>query len=170
MQGVGKMSRAFVKEPDGDQVSDDQPEWPISEHTNFVTSQGLHLLQSRRDALLVQQDELNLDKDSMNSKVELAQIGRELRYLTARISTAKVVQSPQNKTIVKIGAFVKVIDEESTEYQFTIVGEDEADIKQGKISWISPLAKALLDQELGDEVIWRRPDGDRVIEIDMVRY
>jgi transcription elongation factor GreB len=164
------MSRAFVKEPDGDQVSDDQPEWPISQHTNFVTSFGLQQLKTRRERLMTQQDALKDNKDSMSSKTELAQIGRELRYLVSRIATAKVVQVTQDKTMVKIGAFVKAIDENDTEYQFTIVGEDEADIKQGKISWISPLAKALLDRELGDEVLWKRPNGDLIVEIATVCY
>jgi len=164
------MSRAFVKEPDGDQVSDDQPEWPISEHTNFVTVYGLQQLQARRELRLKQQDVLNMDKDSMSSKVELAQIGRELRYLTARISTTKVVLIPQDKTIVKIGASVNIIDDESREYQFQIVGEDEADVKLGKISWVSPLASALLDRALAEEVLWKRPSGDLVVEIDKIHY
>jgi len=164
------MSRAFVKEPDGDQVSDDQPEWPISQHTNFVTSTGLQQLQTRRDELLTQQGVLTTDKDSMSAKVELAQIGRELRYLAARISTAKVVRTSQDQSMVKIGASVKVIDEDDCEYQFMIVGEDEADIKLGKISWISPLATALLDRELGEEVLWKRPSGDLVVEIDNIDY
>lgn len=164
------MSRAFVKEPDGDQVSDDQPEWPISEHTNFVTSIGLQQLQVRRDDLLKQQDVLTRDDDSMSAKVELVQIGRELRYLIARITTAKIVLIPQDQNIVKIGASVQFIDEENNEYQFQIVGEDEADIKQGKISWISPLASALIDKEIGDEVLWKRPSGDLYIEIVAVHY
>ncbi|MBL4638328.1 MAG: GreA/GreB family elongation factor [Proteobacteria bacterium] len=164
------MSRAFVKEPDGDQVSDDQPEWPISEHTNFVTVYGLQQLQARRELRLKQQDVLNRDKDSMSSKVELAQVGRELRYLTARISTTKVVLIPQDKTIVKIGASVNIIDDESREYQFQIVGEDEADVKLGKISWVSPLASALLDRALGEEVLWKRPSGDLIVEIDKIHY
>ena len=164
------MSRAFVKEPDGDQVSDDQPEWPISQHTNFVTSTGLKQLQTRRDDLLKQQDALTSDKNSMKAKVEFAQIGRELRYLTSRISTAKVVRTPQDQSIVKIGASVKVIDEAGSDYQFMIVGEDEADIKQGKISWVSPLASALLDGALGEEVLWKRPSGDLVVEINKIHY
>lgn len=164
------MSRAFVKEPDGDQVSDDQPEWPISQHTNFVTSFGLQQLQARRDDLLQQQETLASNKTSMSAKIELAQVGRELRYLASRISTAKVVPLPQDKTIVKIGATVKLIDENDVEYQFIIVGEDEADIKLGKISWVSPLARVLLEREVGEEVVWQRPNGDLVIEIEVIDY
>ena len=58
-----------------------------------------------------------------------------------------------------------MIDEHDTSHKFTIVGEDEADIKVGKISWISPLANALLDKNLGDIVSWKRPMGDLDVEI-----
>jgi transcription elongation factor GreB len=160
------MSRAFVKEPDGDQVSDDQPEWPISTHTNYVTANGLELLNNRRDHLLKEQEKLTGVLDDMAAKVSLNQIGRELRYLNARLATAKLIRQtdPENNT-VSIGSTVTVIDEQETSYQFMIVGEDEADIKLGKISWVSPLASVLLDKHLGDEVTWQRPMGDLNIEI-----
>lgn len=160
------MSRAFVKEPDGDQVSDDQPEWPISTHTNYVTANGLELLNNRRDHLLKEQEKLTGVLDDMAAKVSLNQIGRELRYLNARLASAKLIRQtdPANNT-VSIGSTVTVIDEQETSYQFMIVGEDEADIKLGKISWVSPLASVLLDKHLGDEVTWQRPMGDLDIEI-----
>ncbi len=160
------MSRAFVKEPDGDQVSDDQPEWPISSHTNYVTVKGLELLNNRRDHLLKEQGKLTDDLDNMAAKVSLNQIGRELRYLNARLATAQVIRQAEPKSnTVSIGSTVTVIDEHDTSYKFMIVGEDEADIKLGKISWVSPLASVLLDKHLGDEVIWQRPMGDLNIEI-----
>lgn len=160
------MSRAFVKEPDGDQVSDDQPEWPISLHLNYVTPYGLEQLNSRRDQLLKQQQKLTNDLTSMETKLSLNQLGRELRYLNARLANAQLIRPlDRNSNNVSIGSTVKVMDENETNYTFTIVGEDEADIKLGKISWISPLANVLLDKFLEDEVIWRRPIGDLSIEI-----
>ena len=160
------MSRAFVKEPDGDQVSDDQPEWPISSHLNYVTPYGLEQLNSRCDQLLKQQQKLTNDLTSMETKLSLNQLGRELRYLNARLANAQLIRPhDRNSNNVNIGSTVKVMDENETNYTFTIVGEDEADIKLGKISWISPLANALLDKFLEDEIIWRRPIGDLSIEI-----
>lgn len=161
------MSRAFVKEPDGDHVIDDQPEWPISTHPNYVTAKGLELLNNRRDHLLKEQEKLTGDLDNMEAKVSLNQIGRELRYLNARLASAKLIRQsePENKKVVSIGSTVTVIDEHDTSYKFMIVGEDEADIKLGKISWISPLASVLLDKHLGDQVTWQRPMGDLNIEI-----
>jgi transcription elongation factor GreB len=96
----------------------------------------------------------------------LYQIGRELRYLNARISSAQLIRQadPTSKT-VSIGATVSVIDKHGASFIFTIISEDEADIKLAKISWISPLTNALLDKHLGDEVIWKRPMGDLNVEI-----
>jgi transcription elongation GreA/GreB family factor len=159
------MSRAFVKEPDGDQVSDDQPEWPISSQLNYVTRYGLEQLNSRRDQLLKQQQLMD-DLNSMAAKLSLNQLGRELRYLNARLATAQLIRPLDPKSNnVSIGSTVKVMDENNINYIFTIVGEDEADIKSGKISWISPLANSLLDKDLGDKVNWKRPMGDLNIEI-----
>ncbi len=165
------MSRAFVKEADGDQVSDDQPEWPISTHTNFVTAFGLEQLKQRRDDLQQQQNQLSQDKDALSNKISLIQIGRELRYVIARIASAKVISPASEGTdTVSIGATVTFIDDDEKRYQFTIVGEDEADIKLNKISWVSPLAHALLHQHLGDSVVWRRPVGDLHVEIEKIEY
>jgi len=165
------MSRAFVKEPDGDQVVDDQPEWPISPHTNYVTPYGIRQLNDRRDAVLTRIDELKLNQEDMGNKIDLPSIERELRYLNIRIDTAKLINTKGiDDSVVNIGATVKVIDENDKNYKFTIVGEDEADIKLGKISWVSPLAKALLSRDLGDSVVWKRPVGDLIIEIDEISY
>jgi transcription elongation factor GreB len=163
------MSRAFVKEPDGDQVSDDQPEWPISTQANYVTAEGLELLNKRREHLLKEQQILTGDLDNMAAKVSINQIGRELRYLNARLASAQLIGKGDPKSnIVSIGATVTVIDEHGASYTFTIVGEDEADIKLAKISWVSPLANALLDKHLGDEVTWKRPMGDLNVEISEI--
>ena len=160
------MSRAFVKEPDGDQVSDDQPEWPISTHINYVTAYGLEQLNNRREHVLKEQNILAEDLDNMAAKVSLNQLGRELRYLNARIASAQLIRPTDPHTeIVGIGSTVTVLDDDDTSYLFTIVGEDEADIKLAKISWVSPLANALLDKHLGDVVTWKRPMGNLDVEI-----
>lgn len=139
------MSRAFVKEPDGDQISDDQPEWPISTHVNYVTAVGLEQLNNRREQLLKEQQTLTDDLDNMSAKVSLNQIGRELRYLNARLATAQLIrQTDPESHIVSIGSTETMIDEHDTSHKFTIVGEEEADIKVGKISWILLLASASL--------------------------
>ncbi len=165
------MSRAFVKEPDGDQVHDDQPELPISKHANYVTTNGLQQLKDKRNALLKKKGELGGDEDSMSTKIVLAQIERELRYYKARIQSAIVVSTRRlDKESVALGATVTAIDENNKTHKFTIVGEDEAVINEGKISWVSPLASVLMGKKIGDRVIWRRPVGDLSVEIVEIIY
>ena len=165
------MSRAFVKEPDGDQVHDDQPELPISKHANYVTTNGLQQLKDKRNALLKKKGELGGDEDSMSTKIVLAQIERELRYYKARIQSAIVVSTRRlDKESVALGATVTAIDENNKTHRFTIVGEDEAVINEGKISWVSPLASVLMGKKIGDRVIWKRPVGDLSVEIVEIIY
>ena len=165
------MSRAFVKEPDGDQVHDDQPELPISKHANYVTTHGLQQLKDKRNALLKKKEELGGDEDSMSTKIVLSQIERELRYYKARLRSAIVVSSKRlDEARVAIGATVSALDENSKKHRFTIVGEDEAAINEGKISWVSPFASMVMGKKIGDRVIWRRPVGDLSVEIVEIRY
>jgi transcription elongation GreA/GreB family factor len=165
------MSRAFVKEPDGDQVHDDLPELRISEHPNYVTATGLQQLRDKRGGLLEKKRLLSNDEDNMSNKAALAQIERELRYVNARVNSAILVDpSLQDKSIVAIRATVKIIDNNDDIHRFTIVGEDEADIGEDKISWISPLAKVLLGKKVGDTVQWKRPSGDLFVKIDEIVY
>ncbi len=165
------MSRAFTKEPEGDQVQDDQPELPISKHANYVTTNGLQQLKDTREALLKKKGELVGDEESMSTKIVLAQIERELRYYKVRIQSAIVVSTRRlDKESVALGATVTAIDENNKKYRFTIVGEDEAAIDEGKISWVSPLASVLMGKKMGDRVMWRRPVGDLSVEIVEIIY
>jgi transcription elongation GreA/GreB family factor len=71
---------------------------------------------------------------------------------------------------VCFGATVALLDEDERRLGYTIVGEDEADAEHGKVSWISPLARALMDARVGDMVTWRRPSGDAELEIVAITY
>ena len=165
------MSRAFTKEPEGDQVHDNQPELPISKHANYVTTNGLQQLKDTREALLKKKGELVGDEESMSTKIVLSQIERELRYYKARIQSAIVVSTRRlDKNNVAIGATVTAIDENNKKYKFMIVGEDEAAIEEGTISWVSPLASVLIGKKMGDRVMWRRPVGDLSVEIVEITY
>lgn len=159
------MSRAFVKESDGDQADERLPERPQSLHTNYVTPSGLQQLLKRREVLNAQKAKLT-EQEDLASKQQLKAIERDLRYYEERLRRAVPVDPgarPDDK--VHFGARVEVEDEEGHKQVFVIVGEDEADAAQGKISWISPLARALLDAEVGDVVIWQRPVGDKALEV-----
>ena len=165
------MSRAFVKEPDGDEVADTQPELPISPHPNYVRPQGLAKLKERLAKLLQQRCVLAADPDDLLKRTPLAQAQREIRYLEARIEQAIPIDPASQPTErVAFGATVEVADEEEQIQRFTIVGEDEADPTAGLVSWRSPLARALQDAEVGDLIVWERPMGDLELEVRSIRY
>lgn len=154
------MSRAFVKEPDGDQVIDDLPDLPVSPHPNYVTPSGLADLRERQQRLAGERRSLAEDQ-APGTRLRLRQVERDLRYLGARIEGAIPIDPAARPAgEVGFGAVVTVEDEAGETRSFAIVGEDEADPRNGKVSWISPLARALDGARAGDAVTWRRPAGD----------
>ena len=159
------MSRAFVKEPDGDQAELDLPERPQSDHPNYMTQSGLEKMKSTVDALRQEQSLLKKE-DDLSAKNRIKPIEAELRYLEKRIQCAIPVDiSKQKSQEIRFGATVKLLDENDQEYIFTIVGEDEAEPDKGYISWVSPLARELLGKKTDDTVLWERPAGDLELEI-----
>jgi len=165
------MSRGFVKEDDLEHAGTDLPERPLSSYPNYVTPIGLKLLQNEA----VKLDQLRADlikrKDDAIAQQELARIDRDLRYLSARLEQAILVEpSKQPKETVLFGAIVEVEDEEGNILKFSIVGEDEADISQHKVSYVSPIAKALIGRKVGDSAVWQRPAGDLMLEIIKINY
>ena len=110
--------------------------------------------------------------DYIYGKKRLREIDRRLRYLTKRLESAVVVepQQQENTEQVFFGARVSIADDEGNEAIYQIVGVDEADAGAGLISWISPLARALLKARLGDQVRFQSPAGIREIEIIAIEY
>jgi len=159
------MSRAFVKEPDGDSPAD-LPERPISTHPNYVRPQGLRRLQDEAARLQAERDALEGEGDAMGVVARRAVLARDLRYVRARIESAIVVQpgsAPPDP--VRFGTRVTVADEDGVARTFDIVGEDEADADADRVSWVSPLARAVMGARVDDEVTWRRPAGDVVLTV-----
>lgn len=159
------MSRAFVKESDGD-GPDDLPELPVSEHPNYVTPQGLAQLQAR----LVDAGR-RLEAMEADARLERAHVERELRWLQARIASAipvDPVRQPRDR--VAFGAAVEAVDDDDCIHRYRIVGEDEADPERRLVSWVSPLARALSGARTGDTVIWKRPAGDLSVEVLRIDY
>jgi transcription elongation factor GreB len=165
------MSRAFVNENDTEAAADALPELPQSKHPNYVTRRGLRLLEERLAKAQERQRELAARPDDPSRELELAHVAREIRYLEARIERAILVdpaQAPAEE--VAFGAVVEVTDAAGERHEFAIVGEDEADAEHGKVSWVSPLARALIGAGVGDLVVWRRPAGEIDLEIQAIRY
>jgi transcription elongation factor GreB len=166
------MSRAFTKESTDDLVAGELPERPLSAHANYVTPLGLEQLQARARELQERHEKLAGESaDDSLAKQKLREVERDQRYLKAQLERAVVVDpAGQPRDEVHFGATVKMLDEDGKELNFTIVGDDEADVAAGKISWASPLAKAMMGARAGDTVKWRRPAGEADIEIVGIRY
>jgi transcription elongation factor GreB len=165
------MSRAFVKENDLEHAGTDLPERPQSEHPNYVTLTGLAQLQQQLAALEQERLQWSPLKEDPVARQKMAVIDRDLRYLQGRLERAIPVNpAEQAQDIALFGAIVEVEDEEGVTHAFEIVGEDEADIQQNKVSWVSPLAKALIGHKVGESVVWRRPAGDLALDIINIRY
>jgi transcription elongation GreA/GreB family factor len=154
------MSRAFVKEADGDSP-EALPELPLSEHPNYVTPQGLARLRAR-----LADTERQLAALADEARLERAHSQRELRWLQARIAGAIPVATDTRPTDrVGFGSRVELVDADNRPHRYRIVGEDEADPEHGLVSWVSPLARALNGARVGDEVVWKRPAGDLSVEV-----
>ncbi|WP_407181258.1 transcription elongation factor GreA [Bradyrhizobium sp. STM 3562] len=139
------MSRAFVNE---DTFVDSLPDRPVSEHPNLVTERGLGLIEQALEAARAAYGEAQAAGD----REALASAGRDLRYWSARRSTAQLRVPTQTAETVQFGHAVTILREDGRQQTFRIVGEDEADPAQGSISHVSPLARALLGKRLGDVV------------------
>lgn len=177
------MSRAFVKENDLEHAGIDIPERPVSEHANYVTPTGLKQLEDEATKL---EQERTVLKNQLGSAAEqasvtedpllrqkIAVIDRDLRYIAARLSSAILVDStsqPATPETVVFGAIVTVEDEDGEPHAFSIVGEDEADIASNKVSYLSPIAKALIGRKLGDTVEWKRPVGNTQLTIIEIKF
>ena len=165
------MSRAFVNEDLQSEAQAELPERPQSEHPNYVTPQGLAALERRLANLLAERSALSDDADAMRHEAALRRIDRNARYLGARIDRAILVYpDEQPSDEVAFGASVRVCDADGEARVYTIVGEDEADAAVGKVSWVSPLAKALLGARVEDTVTWTRPNGNLDLEILSIDY
>ncbi len=166
------MSRAFVKEQDGEQPGDELPERPQSPHPNYVTASGLKALQEQLAKLQEERRQLTENGEpEMLDKEHLKTIERDIRYFQERIERAVLID-PDSQPVDRVGfgAVVETVDDNDEKRKYRIVGEDEADPKHGRISWVSPLAKTLTGAAVGDTVVWKRPTGDLGLEILSIKY
>jgi transcription elongation GreA/GreB family factor len=164
------MSRAFVKEPDGDQIIEELPDRVHSPHVNYVTPAGLQQLVDHLGVLYNRRHAL-AGSTAADDKKQMRIIDRDLRYYDERVRRAVLVDpTAQPRDEVHFGARVEVETPEGRRMTFGIVGEDEADASQGKISWVSPLAMALDEARVGDMVVWKRPAGEIELTVVAIRY
>jgi transcription elongation factor GreB len=182
------MNKAFTKETDGDEDDDQDASVPAlpAGTKNYITPAGfkrlkdeaLGLLDKDRPELVkvIQWAASNGDRsenaDYIYGKRRLREIDRRIRFLTKRLDKAEVVDPVRREQTDQVffGATVTVEDGQGAEKTYSIVGIDEADVARGRISWISPLARALIKAREGDTVVVRTPGGDEALEITEVKY
>lgn len=165
------MSRAFVKEPEGDQAEDDLPERPQSDLPNYITPAGIEALRARLAELECEQKQLKDESEALTSRSRKKSLDQEIKYLEQRLQSAIVIDpAKQSDDAIRFGATVDLLDENDKAWTFTIVGEDEAEPNNNRISWASPLAKELMGKEVDDVVMWERPAGKLELEITGFRY
>jgi len=164
------MSRAFVKEENEALTGEELPERPVSSETNYVTPAGLDRLRATVEQLHAEHARLKQAAEDFD-RPKLSQIERDLRYYQAKLDSAIPVNvAAQPSDEVRFGASVRTEDESGDMHTFTIVGEDEADVVHGKVSWQSPLAAALIGAKVGDTVTWNRPAGETTLDVLDIQY
>lgn len=124
------------------------PDRVVSDHPNYVTSEGLNAI----DRKLVGLQADLAAAQNRGDREALSSISRDLRYWDSRRLTAMVVQPPQDPSMVRFGATVSIVRDDGRNQTYRIVGEDEADPAKGLLSHAAPLAKALLGKGVGDVV------------------
>lgn len=148
------MSRAFVKEGDGE--SEPLAELKLSPHRNFVTAEGLAQIEAQVEHL---RGELSAAR-AADDRATARRVQRDLRYWSERQRTAEVVP-PASGSSVRFGSRISLLTAAGERIAYRIVGEDEADPGAGRISYVSPIARALIGREVGDLVPLR--DGEAEI-------
>jgi len=166
------MSRGFVREEDQEEVPIVPQRAYLPEGvTNFVTPNGMNQLLAEKQMLVNEKN--NLDNANENeNRIAVNYINAKLQLLNNRIIEAKIVnlnEQPQNE--IRFGAMITLRIEASKNIQtFQIVGVDEANISKGKVSFISPIAKVLINKKIGDKVILKQARKDIVFEIIHISY
>ncbi|MCO7578446.1 MULTISPECIES: GreA/GreB family elongation factor [Pseudomonas] len=157
------MSRAFVNEDLAAAQVEQPVERQISTLPNYVTPLGFAELQAKV-AELHSQHSAQTDLGDAADQQQVAELERDLRYFSSRLHSAQVVNASTCDK-VQIGSRVTFADEQDQQQCVQLVGEDQADAARGLINWASPLGRALMGAQPGDEVLWQRPAGDQLIEI-----
>ena len=140
------MSRAFTKEDDDEFALADIGERPVSTARNLVTDEGL----AQIDKQLSHLREEFAKAEKAGEREQMALVSRDLRYWTARRENAELSIPESDEQVVRFGMTVKIVNEEGKEATWKIVGEDEADASNGRISHVSPMAQALFGKGVGD--------------------
>lgn len=147
------MSVAFTKEESAETAAETHlPERPISPHPNLVTSSGLKALELQLSQARAEYSAASLIEDVNERRRQMANPLRDLNYFSERVRTAQVMPEPVSGSAVAFGSTVTFERDDGRVQTYRIVGEDEADPKAGSMSYVSPVARALMGKSVGDVV------------------
>lgn len=166
------MSRGFVKDGDQEEIPFVPPRAYLPPGVpNYVTPAGFEELLAEKQALIHEKEQSQSDNEN-DHRVSVNFINSKLELLDERIYSARIIkpeEQPQNE--IRFGATVELLSADSNQRQtFQLTGVDEADASQGKISFVSPLAKALSNKKVGDKVLFKRAKDEVVYIIEKVSY
>lgn len=170
------MSRAFVRESDVPQLPELPPQVsPLPPGAkNYFTPGGAQRLQAELERLLeAERPRLAAAPvDDIDAKRDLQVLDQRIRYLQQSLRTAEVTPPPPagEREAVRFGATVTVREKTGAETKYRIVGVDETDLDRNWVSWLSPIARALLNTRRGERVQFKAPRGMRELEIVAVDY
>lgn len=166
------MSRAFVRE------SDDAPDLPIARPAmalpegakNYMTADGAARLRDELRELVEERRPSLVSSSDPDAKRQVLALDQRIAQLEQSLSSAEIVTAPDRLDVVRFGATVTVRRVNQDEDEYRIVGVDEIDFDRGWVSWLSPIAKALLNAEQGARVKFRFPSGEEELEIVRIAY
>ncbi len=168
------MSKAFTKEDDLDDAS--PPPRPVNllppGARNYLTARGAEQLRAELTRLIEHERPPHLAHPTdSDAKRALQAIDQRIQHLQASLRTAEIVSAPPPPhDIVRFSATVTVRDQRGEESTYQLVGVDEADFEHGKVSWLSPIARALLNARLGQQVTHQTPRGPMQLEVLRISY
>ncbi|MDB5446597.1 MAG: transcription elongation factor [Phenylobacterium sp.] len=146
------MAVAFTREEDNEARAADLPDRPISAHPNLVTASGLAAIDAALDAARAAYAAAQAEGGISADRTAMARATRDLRYWSARRASAQLTEPEGPAGQVQFGRTVEIEREDGRRQSYRIVGEDEADPAKGSISYVAPLARALLGRQAGDVV------------------
>jgi len=156
------MSVAFTREESAETAAAvELPDRPISPHPNLVTQSGLIALESAMAAARAAYHAAQQIEDLNERRGAVAAASRDMRYFAERLRTAQLMPDPAESDTVAFGSLTTFVRDDGRRQAFRIVGEDEADPRAGSISYVSPVARALIGKAIGDRVVV----GDHEIEV-----
>ena len=147
------MAVAFTREEDYEAQAANLPDRPISEHPNLVTASGLAAIEAELAAAKAAYAAAQAEGGISADRTAMARATRDLRYWSSRRASAQLTEPEGDAEAVKFGRTVEFEREDGRRQAFRIVGEDEADPNAGSVSYLSPLARALLGKSVGDTAL-----------------